>query len=238
METVNNNLYITFSTKEDGNMSKKYSKDINNTINNKKKFFQKEKITNSIILLTTNKDIIVEIDNNYDLTKDINADAAITKNKTLFLYINFADCVPLVIYDKKQNIMAFAHLGWKSTVLDLHKKVINLFLNKYNSNPKDLIAYLGPSIKKETYIVKSTHQIVSDNLIKDYVKNTKDDLYSIDLQGYIIDGIKELGITEIINSDIDTGSNENMFSHHRCTKVDSNELEGRFICGVMMKEDE
>ena len=165
----------------------------------------------------------------------IEADAIVSKYPNVFIYLSFADCIPFTIYDQKQNIFAFAHLGWRSTYLNLHQKLFQLFIEVYHSNAEDLIIHIGPCIKKESYLLENPCQ--KDELAwKSYVNLVREDLYSIDLRGYVIDFFKGQKVKQIHVSDIDTGSNLNYFSHYRSTYTD--ELEGRFFYSVGMLEKE
>ena len=58
------------------------------------------------------------------------------------IFLNFADCTPIILYDKKQNIGAIAHAGWRGTV----QKIAPLTVEKMGSNPEDIIAIIGPAI--------------------------------------------------------------------------------------------
>ena len=69
-------------------------------------------------------------------------DALILKEKNKAIYLNFADCTPIILYDKKQNIAAISHAGWRGTALKIAPKTVN----KMQSNPKDIIALIGPCI--------------------------------------------------------------------------------------------
>lgn len=228
------------STEKDGNMALVYATN-GDSLENKRRFFEKHNIKceNTIALNVKSSDIIIELieadlkNNNemFKISKD--ADCVITKCKDIFLYLAFGDCIPLVVYDSKQEILGFAHLGWKSINLDLHKKVISQFITKYNSNINDLEVILGPSAKKDLYIKINPIQKNKKNW-QPYITNVGNDRYQIDLNGYVYDDIKEMGVTEISVSDIDTITNKDYFSHHRSTYIDPTEREGRFIFGVKM----
>lgn len=69
-------------------------------------------------------------------------DALILKEKNKAIYLNFADCTPVILYDKKQNIAAISHAGWRGTALKIAPKTVL----KMQSNPKDIIALIGPCI--------------------------------------------------------------------------------------------
>ena len=69
-------------------------------------------------------------------------DALILKNKEQAIFLNFADCTPVILYDKKQNIGAISHAGWRGTA----QKIVPKTIETMNSNPKDIIAVIGPAI--------------------------------------------------------------------------------------------
>jgi copper oxidase (laccase) domain-containing protein len=228
------------STKKDGNMALKFA--INkDSLENKRKFFERNNIKceNTVALNVESSDIIIELTeedlkNNNEIFKiSRKADCIIARQKNILLYLAFGDCIPFVIYDSKQEILGFAHLGWQSIVLNLHTKIIDQFINKYNSNINDLEIILGPSAKKDMYILNNPMQLNMDDW-KLYLNKVEDDNYQVDLNGYVVDGIKKYGITNISISDIDTITNGEYFSHHRSAYINPNEKEGRFIFGVEM----
>jgi len=230
------------STKIDGNMSIAYDKK-NEAINNRIRFFEKNKISfeNTLIIKIKYSDKIFELTeefllNNKDQSKlEIETDCIITNCQNIFLYLPFADCIPLTVYDSKNRILAFAHMGWQSIELKLQCNIIDILVNKYGSNIDDIEVVLGPSIKGESYILKNPSQLKYDDW-KPFLRNTEDDYYEIDLNGYLCNSLKQLGIKKIINSNIDTAKDENYFSHYRCRYIHENEQEGRFICGVIMRD--
>lgn len=62
--------------------------------------------------------------------------------------ITTADCNPIIIYDKKLNIIANIHAGWKGVVNRIYINAIKLMQEKYNSKVEDLVICIGPSIRK------------------------------------------------------------------------------------------
>lgn len=238
MKEIYQDLNLFYSNKSDGNMSKKYGEEADN---NRKKFIQKlgYPLNRFLLMQPDNGDNIVELKEDIieepDLYyKMIEADAIICKNRNVYLYLNFADCIPFVIYDQKQHIFAFAHLGWRSTYLNLHQKLLTIFKERYHSKVEDLIVYFGPSIKKESYLLETPKQKEED-VWKSYITYVKDDLYMIDLCGYVKDYFYNNGLKKIFIVPIDTGSDMNYFSHYRASH--NEEIEGRFFFGVGMKEE-
>jgi len=84
-----------------------------------------------ILMHQTHSNKVVEIKkNNYK--KKIIADAMITKMKGFALGVVTADCVPIILYDAKNEIIGCIHAGWKgafsgviqNTISKIKKKVL------------------------------------------------------------------------------------------------------------------
>lgn len=88
----------------------------------------------------------------YDLEPRI-ADAVVTNRKGLAVGVRVADCVPILLYDMRKQVAGAVHAGWRGTADGIIKKTIEVFRQKYNSAPEDLIVAIGPSIKGSCYIV-------------------------------------------------------------------------------------
>jgi YfiH family protein len=72
-------------------------------------------------------------------------DGLLTRRKNLLLTISVADCVPVLLFDKKLKIAAAVHSGWKGTARNIVGKTAIYLRNELNSNPEDLVAFIGPS---------------------------------------------------------------------------------------------
>jgi YfiH family protein len=83
------------------------------------------------------------------------ADIILTNKKYLTLFMRFADCVPILLYDPKSSVVGIVHAGWKGTVKKAVSVAISTMNQKYSSNPGDILAGLGPSICKHHYEVGS-----------------------------------------------------------------------------------
>ncbi|MDH3269106.1 MAG: polyphenol oxidase family protein, partial [Ignavibacteria bacterium] len=71
------------------------------------------------------------------------SDALITTYKNLGLAISSADCPAIFIYNPVKKIIAAVHSGWRSTEKKIVQKTINKLKDAFNSNPQDLICYIG-----------------------------------------------------------------------------------------------
>ncbi len=80
-------------------------------------------------------------------------DALITNVPGIAIAALGADCVPLLLFDKKQKVVASIHAGWKGTVNGIVNKVMDCLISEFNTDPKDIIVGIGPSISAEKYEV-------------------------------------------------------------------------------------
>jgi polyphenol oxidase len=83
----------------------------------------------------------------------IEADGLITTLPNILLGIGTADCVPVLVADTRQRIVAAFHAGWRGTVARIVEQGIAQLRSIHNSRPSDLIAAIGPSIGACCYTV-------------------------------------------------------------------------------------
>ena len=83
----------------------------------------------------------------YEIYSNEDYDGYIIKDKNISNFITTADCNPLIIYDKKQNIVANVHAGWNGVIKQIYLKCINILICEFSSKPEDLIVCIGPSIR-------------------------------------------------------------------------------------------
>lgn len=89
-------------------------------------------------------------------------DALITNQIGVCIGVGTADCVPILIFDPKNNVLAAIHAGWRGTVAKLASKVVEIMKNKFNSKPSDLIVGIAPSISPD-------HFEVGDEVVDEFV---------------------------------------------------------------------
>ena len=83
---------------------------------------------NSLFLMNqTHGNKVVTIDQNNKNIQRINADALITKIENIAISVLTADCVPILIYDRINRIVACVHAGWRGAI----NGIIKIPLMKY-----------------------------------------------------------------------------------------------------------
>lgn len=83
----------------------------------------------------------------------LEADAVITKEKRLLIGVSTADCVPILLYDKKKRVVGAIHAGWRGTVAGITEIAVKEFCNVSGGMASDIIAMIGPSISPQAYEV-------------------------------------------------------------------------------------
>lgn len=111
-------------------------------------------------------------------------DGLITNIPGIPLLTIFADCVPLYFVDTTKKVIAVSHAGWKGTRLKIGKKTVEMMVRHYDSDPKDIIALIGPSIGKCCYEVDQSVINEFENSFENVSSFTipkKDGKYMLDL---------------------------------------------------------
>ncbi len=80
------------------------------------------------------------------IPSSLEADATITNTPNIFLGIQTADCIPILVVDQRRKVIAAIHAGRRGTALRITRRVLKKMKEEFGSSPEDLIIALGPSI--------------------------------------------------------------------------------------------
>ena len=119
---------------------------------------------------TTNVRVVTEKDKGKGIVKPLDytdVDGMVTNIHGICLVTFYADCVPLYFVDPVQKAIGLSHSGWRGTVGKIGKETIRKMKEQYGSDPKDILAAVGPSICKDCYEV-------SEDVILEFQKNFKE----------------------------------------------------------------
>jgi hypothetical protein len=81
------------------------------------------------------------------------ADAILTDKPGLTLFMRFADCVPILLYDPERKAVGLAHAGWLGTVRGAAQAAVEAMRARFGTQPADLQAAIGPSIGPDHYVI-------------------------------------------------------------------------------------
>jgi YfiH family protein len=81
------------------------------------------------------------------------ADAVLTARKGLAVGVRTADCVPILLYDRKRKIAGAVHAGWRGTAEGIIRRTVEALRENFGSTPEDVVMAIGPAIKGGCYAV-------------------------------------------------------------------------------------
>lgn len=154
-------------------------------------------------------------------------DGLITDKKDILFATTSADCISLLFYDPNKKVISNIHSGWRGTVKKIGKKAVKMMIDKYNSDPKDIICCICPSIRKCHFEVDSDVMEIFEKEFK-YTGRIDEIIEKVNIienkQKYYIDTVlinkiilEEIGLDKnnIIDSGICTVCNSDSFHSYR-----------------------
>ncbi len=72
-------------------------------------------------------------------------DALVTDQPGVTVAVRTADCVPVLVYDRRRRAVAAIHAGWRGAVAGIVPKTIQLMVSRFAIDATDLRVSIGPS---------------------------------------------------------------------------------------------
>ena len=147
----------------------------------------------------------------------LKADAILTDNPDVTLFMRFADCVPVMVFDPVKRVVGVIHAGWQGTVKKIVVSAVKSMVENYGTRPRDIQAGVGPSIGAHHYEVgpdviakvEETFGNQSSDLLKARNGAVRLDLW--EANRYLLE---QAGVTKIEISGICTACHpEDWYSH-------------------------
>lgn len=165
-------------------------------------------------------------------------DATITQLKNVFLCVTTADCVPILLYDKKNQVIAAIHAGWKGILKGIISETIGDMMLYYKTQTSDLIVAMGPSISQK-------HFEVDKDLVYEFINAgfeltgamyhlDKTNKWYLDLKTICKSDMIVIGVNRdnIEASTLCTFQEADLFFSARRQSI----LSGRMLSGIMMAD--
>lgn len=80
-------------------------------------------------------------------------DGLITCTPGLLLGVQTADCLPVILVDRKNRVVGAFHAGWRGTFQRIVEKGVGEMRRWFNTKPADVLAAIGPGIHACCYQV-------------------------------------------------------------------------------------
>lgn len=147
-------------------------------------------------------------------------DGLITAERGLPIAVFYADCTPILLLDPKKKVIAAVHSGWRGTMSRIGRHAVQIMRREFGSNPEDILAAFGPSIKQCCFEVGSDVYIEFCQMFGAralYGSPTKDDKFYVDTdklnkEQLMAEGLKEENISICKEC---TFCNHDVFYSHR-----------------------
>ncbi len=150
-------------------------------------------------------------------------DSLITAQKDLALGVLVADCIPLLLYDKKRHIISAIHAGRAGVFGEIAKKSLEKMSKEFGSLPKDTVAFVGSCIHQCCYEVDGDVLEESKRRYPKFVKNSHLDIY-----GILLSQLQTLGV-KIIDKSVCTSCSLKHYSYRK------NQTTGRNMGIIMLR---
>lgn len=165
------------------------------------------------------------------------ADIILTDKPEVTLFMRFADCVPIMLFDPVCGVVGIVHAGWRGTVNRVASIAIKAMNEKYGSIPSDIIVGLGPSVGVDHYevgpdVLSLVEITLGDNANE--VINYENGAYYFDLWGANRMLLEQEGVQKIEISGICTACQMDDWYSHRGEKGRT----GRFGALIAIQREE
>ncbi len=182
--------------------------------------FRAEDIVCSDQTHTTNVERVGKADRGRGITREkdrTDIDGMITDEPGVVLATFYADCVPLYFADPVRHAIGLSHSGWRGTANRMALVTIEAMRREFGSDPRDMIAAIGPCICQDCYEVDYE---VAKQFPSAYVRPEDNGKYMLDLAGANKGIMVEAGIPagRISLSGLCTACNPDLLFSHRATK--------------------
>jgi polyphenol oxidase len=77
----------------------------------------------------------------------------VTDTPGLLVAVQAADCVPVILVDRKRRAVGAFHAGWRGTVKRIVEKGVGEMRKHFGCDPRNLVAAIGPGIQSCCYEV-------------------------------------------------------------------------------------
>ncbi len=148
-------------------------------------------------------------------------DAVITDQPGLPVCVKTADCIPVLLYDTRQRIVAAVHAGWRGTVSRIVQKTVR---QMHPLDPKDLHAIIGPGISlqqfevgDEVYEAFFAAGFPMERIARRFPSSNGKEAWHIDLWDANRFLLQELGVDDIFIEGTCTRTSEDFYSARRET---------------------
>jgi copper oxidase (laccase) domain-containing protein len=156
-----------------------------------------------------------------DIQSRIPANAFITNQKGIGLFLCIADCLPIIMFDPVKRVVALLHAARESTNRKLAEQVVHRLEQDFGCRPADVLVAFGPAVRAKSYVFDQGINKLVGPAWKPYLHEASPDKIEVDYVAYNYDQLVGAGVVagNIFDPRIDTGSDPHYFSHVQSVKI-------------------
>ncbi len=168
------------------------------------------------------------------------ADAVVTDRPGVAVGVVTADCVPILLADKKARVVAAAHAGWHGALDGVLAATVAEMAAR-GAVPANIHAAIGPCIRQASYEVTEGFEkpfVDQDAENARFFTPGKPGHLMFDLPGYVAACLRKLGIKKIFDTRQDTLPAEPLFASYRRATLRGVKEDVRQISAIMIDDTE
>lgn len=162
-------------------------------------------------------------------------DGLISQARGVALLLRFADCLPLMLYDPLRQAIGLVHIGWRGCLAGAVSNTLVAMQRAFSSDPRDLLAGLGPAIGPCCYQVGPeliTSVAQTRGSLKGFLFTQPDGSVHFDLPSAVHSQLRRAGVQSIEDSGLCTCCRRDEFFSHRGESGRT----GRFAAVLALRE--
>jgi hypothetical protein len=172
------------------------------------------------------------------------ADVIVSNDADAAIGVRVADCAPVLIADTRLGVVAAAHAGWRGTVLGAAPKAVATLREQFGSDPRDLIAAIGPCLGRccgevgpeVVEAFRSAGHSTGD--VERWLQPGRGDRFVLDLTGANVDQLVAAGIprAQVYDAGICTKTHSDVLHSYRADGPRAGRMAG--VIRAKRKEEE
>lgn len=147
-----------------------------------------------------------------------NTDGLVTATPGVALMLRFADCQPILLYDRAHHALGLMHAGWRGAAQGIARRGVETMQEAFGTHPQDLVAGLGPAIGPCCYTVGQSVATAMSYALPDWKQVLTlqgEDAWRLDLSGANAQQLVAAGVKQIEQSHLCTACRRDEFYSHR-----------------------
>ncbi len=153
---------------------------------------------------------IARVDEPQDVVQGV--DGLVTDRLGVSLFATYADCYPIVLWDREKKAVALVHAGWRGTQARVAEEAVTAMCEEYGSEPADIVAGVGPGICAQCYEVGGE---VATQFDGSFVRPGRGDRFLVDLAAANVSQLEAAGVGAVHVIGMCTKEIEFLPSHRR-----------------------